>query len=77
MNEEQKLAEYVLNHPGTEKVLDRLNAKYFKAFMKGTLAEREEISRMADSLNFFLQELKAIANESIDINQPEDEDNEK
>ncbi len=62
-------AEMVMNHPGKDKVLDRVDSRLLRKFRGGTPEIREEVVRMMDSTDMFFKELQVIIDESVYINE--------
>lgn len=57
-------ATYILKHEARDPVIDRISAKIFSSFRKGSLDERIVASALADSIDLFFNELEIIAKEA-------------
>ena len=76
MSTDQKLIDYaktLLNNPAKEQVIIKVQLNLLERFRRGNLAEREEISRIIDSMDLFFYELQVIVDKNInDINNQEE-----
>lgn len=67
-------ANLVLKNDAKDDVIERISTELFKRFRVGTLAEREVVSNIVDSMELFFTELHKIHNEFTDIEPDIQED---
>ncbi len=68
-----EFANYILEHPARNDVIDSIALKLLRSFQKGNPEIRVQAANTLDSLELFFGELHAIRTNSLDINNAGEE----
>lgn len=69
----EEYAKYILNHEALEEVKMLVDKRLIARFRSASREQRDELNHMMDATSLFLQELKNIVGESVDLTEDNEE----